>query len=135
MSSLRRSLTAVCEAVLAAASGNHRRRLGRQLALRRRRARQIEADRGTEADFRLDPRIAARLLDEAVDHAEAEPAALADLLRREEWLEGLGECLGRHAGSGIGDADQAVVAALDAEAGGGRAVVDLRPLRLDRQRP
>ena len=34
--------------------------------------RQIEFDRGAVADLTVDPDVSARLLDEAVDHAQAE---------------------------------------------------------------
>ena len=58
----------------------------------------------------VDLDVPARLLDEAVDHAEAEAGALADLLGREERLEGAVDDLGRHAGRPIGDEQGNVVA-------------------------
>ncbi len=51
------------------------------------RARQIEPDDCAVADLGVDRRVAAGLLDEAVDHAEAKPGALADVLGGEERLE------------------------------------------------
>ncbi len=63
---------------------------------------------------------AAGLLDDAVDHRQSEPGALAHLLGGEEGLEYLLQRLRRDAGAGILDLDQHIVAGLElaiAEAG------------------
>ncbi len=51
-------------------------------------AREMQHDGRPLAQPAVDARAAAELLGDAVDHAEAEPAALADLLGGEERLEG-----------------------------------------------
>ena len=63
--------------------------------------REEKPDRG--ALFRAGAYLhrAAGLLDEAIDHAQAEAGALAHLLGGEERLEGAAGDLGRHAGAGI----------------------------------
>ncbi|GJD69837.1 hypothetical protein MMMDOFMJ_2775 [Methylobacterium gnaphalii] len=73
---------------------------------------QVEAHRGAVAKLRIDPDLPAGLAHEAVDHRQPEPRALADRLRREERLEGLGDHVRRHAGAGIGDAEREVLAGL-----------------------
>ena len=65
--------------------------------------RQIELDRGAVADLAVDPDMPARLLDEAVDHAQPEARALADFLGGEERLEHLVLHLLGHAGAGVAD--------------------------------
>src|SRR5690606_16897773 len=60
---------------------------------------QQEPHAGATAEHAVDADPAARLLDEAVDYAEAETAALAERLGREEGLEGAREHLGGHTGS------------------------------------
>ena len=50
-------------------------------------ARQIDRDGGALADLAFDPDLAARLVGEAEDLAEAEAGALADRLGGEEGLE------------------------------------------------
>ena len=56
----------------------------------------------------VDLDVAVRLLDEAVDHAEAEAGALADFLGGEERLDDLVEQMRRDAAAGIADGDQHV---------------------------
>ena len=51
-------------------------------------ARQVDLHRRAFADLAVDPHMAGRLPHEAVDLAQAEPGALADLLGGEERLEG-----------------------------------------------
>ena len=65
------------------------------------------------ADLALDPDLAARLVREAEDLAEAEAGALADRLGREEGLERALEHLGGHAAAGVGDADPDIIAGAD----------------------
>ena len=55
--------------------------------LRLARARQIDLHRRAFADFAVDLHVAAGLLDEAIDLAEAEAGALPFVLGREERLE------------------------------------------------
>ena len=47
--------------------------------------------------------MAARLFDEAIDLAKAEPRARSRVLGREERLERLGDDIRRHTRAGIGD--------------------------------
>ncbi len=69
-------------------------------------ARQEDAEGRALADARIDEDEAAGLLDDAVDHGEAEPGALADLLGGEEGLEDLVDDLRRDAGAGVLDLEQ-----------------------------
>ena len=55
-----------------------------------------EPDRSALAGRAFDPRLAARLARHAVDHRQAEPGALADLLGGEEGLERALEHFGWH---------------------------------------
>ena len=68
-------------------------------------ARQIELDRRAETFLAVDLDVAARLLDEAVHHAQSQPGAFADLLGGEERLEHLVAQRGRNAGAGVADRD------------------------------
>ena len=52
------------------------------------RARQVDPDRGALAGLAVDFDVAARLLDETIDLAQAEAGALAGLFGCEERLEG-----------------------------------------------
>jgi hypothetical protein len=54
--------------------------------------------------------VPARLLDEAVDHGEAKPRALADLLGGEEGLERARHRLLAHPTAGVGHADRDILA-------------------------
>src|SRR5258708_4829256 len=63
--------------------------------------RQIDLHRRAMTDCAVDPDVAVRLLDEAVDHAETEPGTLADILGREERLEDAIQHVLRHALSGV----------------------------------
>ena len=56
-----------------------------------RQAGQVELHRRAVAHFAVDLDVAARLLHEAVDLRQPEAGALADVLGREERLEGAGE--------------------------------------------
>ena len=71
--------------------------------------RQIEAEGRAVALFAVDLDVSARLLDEAVDHAQAEPGALADFLGREERLEHPVDDIGPNSDSGIADRDHHVI--------------------------
>src|SRR5581483_3331645 len=51
------------------------------------RSGEIQLDARSVTDLAVDLGMAAGLLDEAVDHAETQPGALADLLGREERFE------------------------------------------------
>ena len=66
--------------------------------------------RSCRARFAVELDVAAGLLDEAVDHAEAEAGAGAGRFGGEERLEGAPAHLVRHACSGVGDRDQHVAA-------------------------
>ena len=80
-------------------------------------ARQVDAEGRALADLAVGEDVAARLLDDAVDGGQAEAGALADILGGEERLEDLGHDLGRHAGAGVLDLDQHVLAGRHAVAG------------------
>ena len=73
-------------------------------------ARQIDRDRGAAADLAFDPDLAARLVGEPENLAEAEAGALADRLGGEEGLERAVEHLGLHPAAGVGDADPHIIA-------------------------
>jgi hypothetical protein len=88
------------------------------------RARQVDLDRRALAGFAVDLDVAAGLLDEAVDHGEAKPGALAFGLGGKEWLEHLLKRGFIHAGTGIGDCKQHVIAAFDVFEAGGVGVVE-----------
>src|SRR5262249_3216338 len=88
------------------------RRTGRHRAFRLDGARQIKLDRGTVPGPAVYLDVPLRLLDEAVDHAETEPAALADALGREERLEGARGDLLRHSGAGVGHRQHDVLSRL-----------------------
>ena len=47
--------------------------------------------------------VAARLLNEAIDHRQAEAGALAERLGREEGIKGARHCRRRHARAGVGN--------------------------------
>ena len=91
-------------------------------------ARQIDRDGRALADLAFDPDLAARLVGEAEDLAEAEAGALADRLGGEEGLERALEHLGRHAAAGVGDADLHIFAGADVAdlVGGERDVLGRR---------
>src|SRR5262249_53551745 len=72
--------------------------------------RQIELDRGALADLAVDLDMAAGLLDEAIDLAEAEARAASLGLGREERLEGARDDVRAPAAAGVADAAHAVLA-------------------------
>src|SRR6478735_1836615 len=65
------------------------------------RPRQKDADRRSRVRLALHFDMSVALLNETIDHAEAEPRALAAFLCGEERLEDFLEHFRRHAGSGI----------------------------------
>src|SRR5207237_7230039 len=71
-------------------------------------ARQIELDGRAVAFFAIDLDVAAGLLDEPVDHAEAETGSLADVLGGEKRLEDLVADRGRDAVTGVADRNHRV---------------------------
>jgi hypothetical protein len=77
-------------------------------------ARQVDAESGALAHFGFGIDIAARLLDDAIDHRQPEPGALADILGGEERLENLFHHLRRDSRALVGNLDQHVVADLHA---------------------
>ena len=76
-------------------------------------ARQIDRNGGPASDLALDADLAARLVGEAENLAEAEAGALAHRLGGEERLERAVEHFGRHPAAGVGDADPDIVAGAD----------------------
>ncbi len=70
--------------------------------------RQVEADGGADAGRGVDPRLAAGLPGEAVDHGQAQARALPDRLGGEERVERLGDHVRGHAGAGVADAQRDV---------------------------
>ena len=87
--------------------------LDRLLGLVADEARQENAERRAGARLALAEDIAARLLDDAVDHRQAEAGALADLLGGEERLENLRAHVGRDAVSVVLDFDQHIIGRSD----------------------
>ena len=83
--------------------------LGRLVGVVGEVARQQDAERRALAGLAVAEHVAAGLLDDAVDHRQAEAGALADLLGGEERLEDLVLDLGRNAVAGVLDLDQHVV--------------------------
>ena len=79
---------------------------------RSRRAEE-ELDRGAFARRAFDPRRAARLARHAVDHRQAEPGALADLLGGEEGLERAGGDVLGHSGAGVADGQLDIAAVVE----------------------
>jgi hypothetical protein len=77
--------------------------------------------------------VPVRLPHEAIDHGEAEPRALADLLRGEERLEHLFQHLAGHADAGIGDRDHHVLARPDLAVRGRIGLVEMGVGGLDRE--
>jgi len=83
---------------LAAARQFRRRRFGTGVRLRRHvGARQVDLDARAVAELAVYLHVAVRLLDEAIDHGEAEAAALADRLGGEEGFEDVLDHVLRHA--------------------------------------
>src|SRR5687768_2818227 len=76
-------------------------------------------------DFRIDPDVAARLLDDPVDGRETETRPLAYFLCRKERLEDLFPRLGAHAGSGIADSQHHVSAGFDCDVPAGVRLVEV----------
>src|SRR6185312_12970152 len=85
-------------------------RLGRGAGM----ARQVDPERGPPVDLAGDADMAARLADEAIDHAEAEARALARRLGGEEGLEDLVHVRRQDAVAGVADGDEYEVARRDA---------------------
>src|SRR6185437_639081 len=102
--------------------------VGRRVA-----ARQVEPDGRPAANLAVDLDVAVRLLDEAVDHAEAEPGALADLFGGEERLEHALQDLRRHADAGVADRQHHVFARHGSDIHRGIGFVELHVPGLDQQ--
>src|SRR3546814_19210325 len=62
------------------------------------------------AAFGIDADMPARLLDEAIDHRQAQASAPSDLLGGEEGFDGVAQHLLIHALAGVGHADQHILA-------------------------
>jgi hypothetical protein len=67
------------------------------------------------AELAVDLDVPSHLLGKTIDHAQAEPGALAGALGGEEGLECPLDDLGRHAGAGIGDDQGHIVAGRDVD--------------------
>ena len=65
--------------------------------------RQVQSDRGPRSRLAFDSNMPAGLSDKAIDHAEAEPGPLADLLGREEGLKNPIPHFRRHPAAGVRD--------------------------------
>ena len=72
--------------------------------------RQVDANRRPLPLLRIDFEMASGLLDEPVDHGEAEARALADLLGGEEGLDRAGQGVRVHSAACIGHADRDILA-------------------------
>ncbi len=118
-----------------AGAGSRHRHLGRIGGTRRPAvvAREIELDRRPVPRLAIEGDVAARLLDEAIDLAEAETGAAADILGGEERLEGARHRLLRHARARVTDGDIGVLAGNDLAVGGGIGLVERRIAGLDGQ--
>src|SRR5262249_61271684 len=81
----------------------------RPFGYRQPRARQIQRDARTVRHSARYHHRASRLPGEAIDHAEAEPAALAELLGGEERFERAARDFGRHAGAHVRHRDRHVI--------------------------
>ena len=66
-------------------------------------ARQIDFDGGSFADLAVDFNVSTRLFDEAIHLGKSKPGAVADILRRKEWVEGLRDDVGGHAAAIVCD--------------------------------
>ncbi len=97
--------------------------------------RQVDLDRRAQPDLAVDLDVAARLLDEAVDLGQAKPGAVADLLGREERLEGARDRLPAHADAAVGDCGHDILAGHDLGLGGGVDVIEIGVGGLDGQPP
>ncbi len=86
--------------------------------------RQVELDGGAMLLLRIDLHMAAGLLDEAIDLAEPETGAAADVLGREERLEHARQHILGHAAAGVGDGDHHIGAGRHFGLGGGVALVE-----------
>src|SRR4029078_10174396 len=64
---------------------------------------EIEIEDRAVSDFAIDGDVAAALIDEAIDHRQADPRTAAFLFGGEERLEHTVPNLRRHARSGVGD--------------------------------
>src|SRR6185312_14699732 len=98
-------------------------------------ARQVDADGRALPRRAVDPHVAARLPDEAIDHREPEAGALAGRLRREEWLEHLAEDVGGDPRAGVAYRDDDVVTRLHLAAGARVVGVEDGVTDFDRQPP
>src|SRR6202023_3924374 len=81
--------------------------------------------------FAVELDMTARLFHEAIDHAQAEPAAHAGSLRRIEGFEGALPYFRGHASAGIGHRESDIPAGHEIGVGGGTVLIDLCPGRLD----
>ncbi len=97
-------------------------------------AGQVELHGRALAHLAVDLAVAIGLPGEAVDHRQAKPRALADRLGGEERVEGALDHLGRHAGTGVGDADADVLAGTHAARVGSVGAVEVCVAGLDGER-
>src|SRR6478672_293736 len=95
-------------------------------------SRQIDFDRGALSDLAVNLHMAARLLDEAIHHGDAEARTLAFRLGTEEGLEHLLDQFGRDAGAGIRHGDHHVLAWADLAVLLLIVVVEMRVAKVDR---
>src|SRR3546814_20043719 len=77
--------------------------------------RQIDADRRAIARLTIDLYVAARLLDETVDHGESEPRPLAVRLGGKEGIEHFRQDIRCHADAGIADRQHDILPRLHIE--------------------
>ena len=66
-------------------------------------SRQINPERGSDADFAINVDVAAALLDDAVHHRQPQARSLADAFGGEEGLKDARLHFRRHAAAGIAD--------------------------------
>src|SRR5581483_1224529 len=97
--------------------------------------REVHLDARALPDLAVDLHVAARLLDEAIDLAQAKAGSVPRLLGREERLERMIENLWRHAGTRVTDTDDDILPGRDLRICARIVVICGDVRRLDRQLP
>ena len=82
--------------------------------------RKVQTERGADARFAVDVDRALVLAHDSVDHGQAEPAAFAHLLGREERLEDVRLDIAGDSAAGVGDAEDDVRSRREFELAGPR---------------
>ena len=96
-------------------------------------ARQVDSDGRAAAELAVQFDVAARLLHEAMHHAQAEPRAFSGRLGGEKGLKDLFQNVGRNAGARIADSQHHILAGHDIDVAGRICVVQRRVAGFDRE--